>query len=164
MKNFAAINIKTANASHASICSVGIVIVREGVLVDKIYQLVRPIPHFFYYLEERRDGLTEQDTVNAPRFPEVWENIEPKLKGLPLVAHNSDFGESCLRKVFEAYQLLYPNYRFYCTLKAAQLQLPRLVNHHLETVASICGHPFEGKNHALSNAEACATIAMQLIK
>lgn len=164
MKNFAAIDLETANASRASICSVGVVIVREGELVDKIYQLVRPIPHFYNQIVKRKDGLTEIDTLDAPRFPEVWSAIAPKLKDLPLVAHNSAFDENCLRTVFEAYQLLYPNYKFYCTLEAARMHLPRLCNHHLKTVASIFGHELKNHRHALAEAEACATIAMELIR
>ena len=37
MKNFAAIDFETANEQRASVCSVGIVIVREGEIVDTYY-------------------------------------------------------------------------------------------------------------------------------
>jgi hypothetical protein len=30
-----------------------------------------------------------EDTMNARVFPEVWAEIQPKIEGLPLVAHNS---------------------------------------------------------------------------
>ena len=35
MKDFAAIDFETANGSRSSVCSVGIVIVRNGEIVDK---------------------------------------------------------------------------------------------------------------------------------
>ena len=44
MKNFAAIDFETANEQRASVCSVGIVIVREGEIVDTYYSLIRPEP------------------------------------------------------------------------------------------------------------------------
>ncbi len=49
MKDFAAIDFETANRCRSSICSVGIVIVREGRIVDKFYSLVRPIPNYYSY-------------------------------------------------------------------------------------------------------------------
>ena len=44
MKNFAAIDFETANEQRTSVCSVGIVIVREGEIVDTYYSLIRPEP------------------------------------------------------------------------------------------------------------------------
>ena len=44
MRNFAAIDFETANGQRTSVCSVGIVIVRNGKIVDRIYSLIRPFP------------------------------------------------------------------------------------------------------------------------
>ena len=40
MKNFAAIDFETANQQRTSVCSVGIVIVRNGEIVDSYYSLI----------------------------------------------------------------------------------------------------------------------------
>ena len=37
MKNYAAIDFETANNERSSVCSVGIVVVSDGEIVDKIY-------------------------------------------------------------------------------------------------------------------------------
>ena len=42
MKDFAAIDFETANGKRTSVCSVGIVIVKGGKIVNKIYRLIRP--------------------------------------------------------------------------------------------------------------------------
>ena len=44
MINFAAIDFETANGKRTSVCSVGVVIVREGKITNKIYRLIRPAP------------------------------------------------------------------------------------------------------------------------
>ena len=44
MKDFAAIDFETANGKRTSVCSVGVVIVRNGKIVKKIYRLIRPAP------------------------------------------------------------------------------------------------------------------------
>lgn len=93
MKNFAAIDFETANQQRTSICSVGIVIVRNGEIVDSYYSLIKPEPEYYSYWNTRVHGLTMEDTMNARVFPEVWAEIQPKIEGLPLVAHNSPFDE-----------------------------------------------------------------------
>lgn len=40
--NFAAIDFETANNKRSSVCSVGVVIVRDGEIVDKFYSLIKP--------------------------------------------------------------------------------------------------------------------------
>lgn len=42
MKDFAAIDFETANNERSSVCSVGIVIVRNGEIVDSFYSLISP--------------------------------------------------------------------------------------------------------------------------
>ena len=47
MKDFAAIDFETANGKRTSVCSVGIVIVKGGRIVNKIYRLIRPAPRTY---------------------------------------------------------------------------------------------------------------------
>ena len=116
MKDFAAIDFETANAERTSVCSVGIVVYRDGKKVDEFYSLIKPEPEYYTYWCSRVHGITLNDTANAPIFPNVWRKIEPKIQGLPLVAHNKAFDESCLKAVFRCYQMDYPDYPFLCTL------------------------------------------------
>lgn len=44
MKDFAAIDFETANQQRTSVCSVGIVIVRDGEIADSYYSLNKPEP------------------------------------------------------------------------------------------------------------------------
>ena len=100
MENFAAIDFETANNERTSVCSVGVVIVRDGKIVDSFYSLIQPEPNYYCYWNTKVHGLTQRDTDNAPVFPEVWAQIAPMIEGLPLVAHNKSFDESCLKAVF----------------------------------------------------------------
>jgi DNA polymerase-3 subunit epsilon len=85
--------------------------------------------------------MTNADTDDAMDFPEVWAEIASHIQGLPLVAHNSPFDESCLKAAFEAYDMEYPGYRFYCTCRASRKLLgDKLPNHQLQTVAAYCGY------------------------
>ena len=164
MKDFAAIDFETANEYPCSVCSVGVVIVREGQIVDTFYSLIHPEPEYYQWFCKRVHGLSEADTEDAPVFPYVWEKIAPLIEGLPLVAHNSKFDESCLKDVFSVYRMDYPNYVFYDTLAASRRHFGcRLPNHQLQTVAAACGYDLARHHHALADAEACAHIAMRIL-
>ena len=100
MQDFAAIDFETANNERSSVCSVGIVIVRNGEIVDSFYSLIQPEPNYYNYWCSQVHGLCQEDTDDAPVFPKVWAQIEPHIEGLPLVAHNKPFDEGCLKAVF----------------------------------------------------------------
>lgn len=157
-------DFETANQQRTSVCSVGIVIVRDGEIVDSYYSLIKPEPEYYSYWNTRVHRLTMEDTMNARVFPEVWAEIQPKIEGLPLVAHNSPFDEGCLKSVFQMYQMDYPDYEFHCTCRASRRKLGSLLpNHQLQTVAAYCGYDLTQHHNALADAEACAWIARKLL-
>ena len=163
MLNFAAIDFETANNERTSVCSVGIVVVRDGQVADTYYSLIQPEPNYYTYWCTRVHGLTSEDTDRAPLFPDVWAEVEPLIEGLPLVAHNKSFDEGCLKAVFRCYQMDYPDYEFHCTCQGARRRMPWLPNHQLHTVAEACGYHLEHHHHALADAEACAWIARKIL-
>ena len=75
MINFAAIDFETANGKRTSVCSVGVVIVREGKITNKIYRLIRPRPNYYTQWTTAVHGLTYDDTMEADEFPEVCYNL-----------------------------------------------------------------------------------------
>ena len=164
MKDFAAIDFETANECPSSVCSVGLVVVRDGLIYDKFYSLIHPEPEYYQWFCKQVHGLCEEDTWDSPVFPYVWENIEPLITGLPLVAHNARFDEGCLKAAHRVYQMDYPDYDFYDTLAASRRFFGRtLPNHQLQTVAAACGYDLRHHHHALADAEACAQIALKLL-
>ena len=163
MRDFAAIDFETANKECTSVCSVGIVIVRNGEIVDSFYSLIKPEPNYYNYKCSEVNGLCREDTKDAPVFPEVWKQIEPLIEGLPLVAHYKAFDERCLKAVFRCYQMDYPDYKFYCTYVASRKTFPHAENHQLHTISELCGYQLTNHHHALADAEACAWIAREIL-
>lgn len=166
MNNFAAIDFETANEHRSSVCSVGLVVVREGIVVDKYYSLINPRPSYFTRFTTRIHGLTEEDVKDAPDFVDVWAEVMPKIDGLCLAAHNSQFDEGCLKAAFAAYGMPYPadKYKFRCTFREARRKLgSTLPNYQLPTVSQYCGYDLANHHNALADAEACAQIAIKLL-
>ncbi len=162
MQDFAAIDFETANNERSSVCAVGIVVVRGGQIVDKFYSLIKPEPEYYNYWCSRVHGLCAADTAEAPLFPTVWRQVEPLIEGLPLVAHNKAFDESCLKAVFRTYQMDYPDYPFLCTCVASRKRWPH-GHHNLDIIAARCGYDLRQHHHALADAEACAAIALAIL-
>lgn len=164
MKDFAAIDFETANECRSSVCSVGVVVVRDGKIDNCIYALIHPEPDYYQRFCREVHGLGPEDTDTADCFPKVWARIAPEIEGLPLVAHNSPFDEGCLREVFKVYQMDYPDYEFYDTCAASRKYFGNSIeNHRLPTVAEACGFILENHHNAIADAEACAHIAMKIL-
>ena len=176
MNDFAAIDFETAYNQLTSICSVGVVIYREGQKVDEFYSLIKPEPEYYNYWCTKVHGLTLRDTADAPVFPVVWRQVQALLDKyslqsstpcgeclpLPLVAHNKAFDESCLRAVFRCYQMDYPDYPFFCTLVQSRRVWP-CGHHNLDIIAARCGYDLTRHHNALADAEACAAIALKIL-
>ena len=86
MTDFAAIDFETANEQPSSVCSVGVVIVRGGEIVDSFYSLIPAEPEYYQWFCMQVHGLCPDDTEDAPVFPKAWETIAPMIDGLPIVA------------------------------------------------------------------------------
>ena len=81
---------------------------------------------------------------------------------VPFVAHNKAFDENCLKAVFRAYEIAYPDYAFECTLLRSRKVWPE-GHHNLDIIAGYCGYDMTNHHHALADAEACAIIAKQIL-
>jgi DNA polymerase-3 subunit epsilon len=162
MKSFAAIDFETANQHRSSVCSVGIIIVKNASIKESFHELIKPTPNFYCHWATEIHGIRYWDTIRAKTFPEVWKKIAKRIKGLPLVAHNSPFDKSCLKAVHEFYEMDYPEYQFHCTYRTAKHLFPDLPNHQLHTVSEYLGFKLDNHHNALADAEACAHIAMKI--
>jgi len=166
IKSFNCLDFETANECPSSVCSVGIVFVRDGKIVDSFYSLINPEPDYYQWFCQRVHGLGPADTDDAPCFKTVWNKVRSRLKqgGYPIIAHNAGFDEGCLKAAFQVYQMDYPDYQFLDTLKIARRHFGNtLPNHQLQTVAAACGYDLTNHHHALADAEACAAIALKIM-
>lgn len=167
IRDFAAIDFETANGQRTSVCSVGVVVVRGGRPSESIYRLIRPYPNYYSAFTTAIHGLTRSDTENAPSFPDVWDEIAPRIEGLPLVAHNSPFDEGCLRAVHAHYGLPYPDYRFLCTLSASRRRIKGLAPYGLRSlrIPARTPPPCTGRRRSLcGDRPAAFRIAPRLIR
>lgn len=171
MNNFVSIDFETANGNRSSVCSVGMVIVKDGQTVDSFYSLICPTPNYYAWFCQQVHGLSASDTDRADSFPAVWAQALEKIRHyfpdfeqgtIPFVAHNAAFDSSCLRAAFAAYEMGEPAYPFLCTLTRSR-QVWSGGSHTLDVIAAYCGYDLQNHHHALADAEACAAIAQEIL-
>ena len=164
MKDFIAVDVETANETASSICAIGAVKVRDGVIIDKRYSLVCPEPNYYKYFCTRVHGLTDNDTWNAPTFGTVWKEWAQWLGDLPLVAHNAPFDSKCIRSACRIYGLDEPEV-FLDTLAGARRTIPRGMcpSKSLDSLCEFFGIPLENHHNALDDALAAAKLGIILL-
>lgn len=68
MQDFAAIDFETANGRRSSVCSIGVVIVRDGKIVDKFYSVIH---NYYTYGLRKSMGLHGRTQTTSPSFSKV---------------------------------------------------------------------------------------------
>ncbi len=157
MTTFVALDFETADRYRDSACSIGLVRVVQGQVVDKAHYLIRPPRRLFEFTHIH--GITWGMVANQPDFAELWPTLTDMLAGADfLVAHNASFDRSVLNACCQAYGIEPPVAEFVCTVKLAR-QTWNIRPTKLPNVCDYLGIPL---NHhdALSDAEACAQIAI----
>ncbi len=157
MTTFAAIDFETANNYRDSACAVGLVIVSDGIIVQRMFTLIRPPTSFFQFTYIH--GITWEDVENEGSFGEIWPNIFDGIKHVDfLVAHNASFDKGVLNACCSSHGILMPKQNFHCTVQIAR----KSWNIFPTKLPNVCNYLDIELNHheALSDAEACARIVI----
>lgn len=89
--NFTALDFETMTPERSSACAIGLVKVVNGVILEKYYTLLKPIPDDRTTTNTHVNGITWSMVEDAPTFEEAWPKLEQFLVGQKLVAHNAEF-------------------------------------------------------------------------
>ena len=157
--NYLALDFETADYQRDSACSIGLVRVRDGCIVDRRHLLIQPPRRQFQFTYIH--GITWEHVKSQPRFAELWPILEPELRDADyLVAHNAGFDAGVLKACCLMAGVAVPQTPFLCTVTLAR----RAWKLFPTKLPDVCRHlKFELKHHdALSDAEACAQVILAL--
>ncbi|QBN20539.1 3'-5' exonuclease [Flavobacterium nackdongense] len=155
MKNFTAIDFETASGYRNSICQVGLVRVENGIITKEVNLLVQPPNNYYWNHFTDIHGIAAKDTINAPTFYQVWQQIVPYIENQNVIAHNGfGFDFPVLDKTLLHYGLLIPDYNKFCTYKIYRYNLADLCQEH---------HIPLNHHDALSDARACAELYLKYL-
>ena len=101
--NFVAIDVETANADMASICQIGVAKYSNGILTEEWSTLIDP-EDYFDFINIDIHGITEEDVVGKPTFPEVFNQLVIFLNGAVCVSH-THFDRVSISRALDKYDL-----------------------------------------------------------
>ncbi len=105
--NFTAIDFELATAKYSSVCSVGIVNVVNGEIVNEFYSLVQPPQNKYMWQTSRVHGIKPKHTLDSPTFEELYPQIKDLLRSKHMVAHDELLDRSVLKETMNFYHLPY---------------------------------------------------------
>lgn len=159
--DFTAIDFETANSSPASACSVGLIRVRDGVVVAQTGWLIRPPAGHDEFQEwnVRIHGIRAHEVVDADGWSEQLDRLCAFAGADVLVAHNAGFDLNVIRRACEATGDDCPPYRSLCSLSVAR-KVYDLDSYKLPVAAAAAGFGAFPHHDALADARACAQIVI----
>lgn len=154
--NFIAIDFETATTSTRMPCQIGIVIVKEGKIIQRIEKYIQPPGNKYNKKCIEVHGITPDITKDKPEFDVVWEEIKEFFEANFIVAHNIYFDIDVLNKALNRYNIEHPIIMgMECTFN--------LTGTSLNNACKDFGIKLDHHN-ALSDATACAEIFLRYLK
>ena len=157
--DFVAIDFETANPNHNSACAIGITPVKNGVVGDTFYSLIRPPELEFTYHNIQVHGITANDVIDSPTLDQLWPVISSHIMGNLVVAHHVSSDISILRQSLQAVGIPIPRINYLCSQMLSESLWPYLKNHHLDTLCDVHSISLE-HHHAGSDAHAAAQLIL----
>ncbi|MCW6111240.1 exonuclease domain-containing protein [Clostridium sporogenes] len=161
--NFVAIDFETANEKRNSPCSIGIVVVKDGEIIEKVHYLIKPKEMRFMPINIGIHGIRPHMVQDELEFYEIWEKIKGYFNNNLVITHNASFDMSVLRSTLELYNIKMPSFEYICTMKLSKNFYSNIDNAKLNTVNNFLGYKFQ-HHDALADAMACSNILLNISK
>jgi DNA polymerase-3 subunit epsilon len=160
--DFVAIDFETANRNRSSACSIGVAVVKGGVVVDHGSTLIDPQADFDWY-NTAINGLSSKDVNNAPRFDAIWPQLADLLRDKIVVAHSATFDIGVLRQSVARYELAGIDMQTMCSWRLAKMSWKEYPSYKLSYLCSELGLDLD-HHEAGSDAAASAGIVLAAIR
>lgn len=122
MKNYIVLDIENPNSRGNTVCSIALLKVVNGEVVDKIYTLINPEDRF----DARNSEITNINSsmvLDKPTLKELWPKISKLIGDNIIVGHNVVYDLSVLSKSLDRYGIEVPVFRYSCTLQLSKRYL-----------------------------------------
>lgn len=163
MLDFCAIDFETANSYRGSPCSVGVVRVRGGQVVDEQRWLMRPpeAADWFDGFNVSLHGITAKMVANEPRWRDILPRLVDYIGDDVVIAHNAGFDIGVIRYACAADGIPWPEMHFMCTLVMSR-RVFRLPSYRLPFVTDACGFEMIDHHDSLADSRAVVRIVREI--
>jgi DNA polymerase-3 subunit epsilon len=160
---FVAVDVETANPCLSSLCQVGVVVFDDRTPVESWRTLLNPDDQFAD-ANIAVHGISERDVLDAPRFPDIYQQLIAILSG-QVVAHHGGFDRVAFSRATDKYGLSPLDCSWLDTTKVVRRTWPERAHrgYGLSTVAQMLGIQF--RHHAADeDARAAGQILVEAIR
>ncbi|WP_375383582.1 exonuclease domain-containing protein [uncultured Sphingomonas sp.] len=158
--DFVVIDVETACSRVSSICQIGIVGFRSGVVVLEYETLLDPRDHFSSF-NTRIHGIAADHVAGKPCFGDVHHVVDVHLAGRTTVAH-SYFDKGALAAACRVHDRRMVETTWLDSVRVAKRAWPELPSHKLNVVSKHLGIPLR-HHDALSDVRAAGMIIVKAI-
>lgn len=167
---FAAIDFETATADRNSACALGATLfeVDENTSTwqfspdGAFYELIQPPENEYDEWNIAIHGITPAMTKDADSFAGVWQRLERRLDGHIMIAHNTAFDISVLRRSADWCGFAPRPFEFLCTYRLAKAVFPTLFSYRLDVLAEHFDIELGNHHHAAWDAFAASQLAVKI--
>lgn len=152
INDYISVDIENPNARGNSICSIGIIVVKNKKVVEQKYSLINPEDRFDIN-NSNITGLNYSDVKDAPTFKEYWKSIKELLEKNIIVGHNITYDLTVIAKALERYDIKVPIFNYYCTLKLSRSFI-NSDSYSLNSLCNLLNINLENHHNALEDAKA----------
>jgi len=156
---FITIDVETANANMASICSIGIATFEDSKITSEWYSLINP-DDFFHPLNISIHGISKSDVQGAPTFRDAAPEINLFLDEQIVVTH-THFDRVAIHQAADRWSITAPSCTWLDSARVARRTWVECARsgYGLANVCKIIGYTFEHHN-ALEDAKAAGHVIL----
>ena len=162
-KTFLALDVETANADLASICSIGIVAFDDGKVSDEWHTLVDPDDEFSP-INTGIHGIDEAQVSGEPSYRDLADTLNRKLDDAVVVSHGS-FDRAAIARAATRWSVSLPQCKWLNSATVTRRAWPQFAQKGYG-LANICKHiGYEFNHHdALEDAKAAGQVVLAAIE
>ncbi|MEZ6255168.1 MAG: exonuclease domain-containing protein [Patescibacteria group bacterium] len=161
---FAVVDTETTGmyCQYNRVMDIGIVIVKNGEIVEEWEALIDPKQEVPYWITEFT-GIDNFHVKGKPIFKHYFPKIKSYLDNSIFVAHNVGFDYGFIKEEFLRceHTFIAPNL---CTVKLARKLLPNLSGSNLDVLSDYYNIEISARHRALPDAQATAVVLLEFIK
>jgi len=152
----------TGGVRYGRMTEICIIAVIDMQIVDVYQSLINPempIPRQITALT----GINDEMVSKAPKFYEIAEIVESKMKDAIFVAHNVNFDFGFLKKEFEIVGKKFLKKKL-CTVRLSRKLIPGLPSYSLSRLCKSVGISLKGAHRAEADTRATTILFLNLLK
>ena len=144
--------------------AIGITVIENGEITDKIFHLINPETDFDPYVV-KLIGITPEMVKNKPTFPEIWEKIKDVMSSGLLVAHGATGDMMALCGTMKHYGIAWKDtVQYSCTCDMGIKCYEKLAGYSLDVLCDHIGFKELSHHNALSDSEGCARLYLDYLE